>query len=50
LIPLEHWEQVLDARVFSLIGVRNPSYIREQQTAFYGSLARNLASTKIPAN
>ncbi len=46
LIPLEHWEQVLDARVFGLLGIRNPSFIRDQQTAFYGSLARNLSTTK----
>jgi pimeloyl-ACP methyl ester carboxylesterase len=46
LIPLEHWEQVLDARVFGLLGVRNPSFIRDQQTNFYGALARNLAATK----
>jgi|GEM_PF-5219583 len=44
-IPLEHWEEVLDARVFTILGVRNPSYIRDQQIAFYGALARNLKAS-----
>jgi hypothetical protein len=45
-IPLEHWEQTLDYRVFALLGIMNAHYIRDQQNAFYGSLARNLKATK----
>lgn len=45
-IPLEHWEQALDYRVFALLGILNATYIRDQQNAFYGALARNLKATK----
>ena len=39
LIPLEHWEQVLDYRNFVLLGTRNIGVIRDRQIQFYGGLA-----------
>lgn len=42
LIPLEHWEQVLDYRVFAVLGILNATYIRDAQLAFYGSLAHTM--------
>ena len=39
VLNLEHWEQVLDARSFVLLGIRNISYIRNEQIRFYSGLA-----------
>ncbi len=39
VLNLEHWEQVLDARSFVLLGIRNISYIRNEQVRFYTGLA-----------
>lgn len=41
-LPLEHWEQTLDYRVFTLLGIRNAAYIRDTQDRFYGSLAKSI--------
>lgn len=38
-LPLEHWEQVLDSRVFVILGIRNTDYIRREQVRFYNGLA-----------
>lgn len=38
-IALEHWEQVLDASSFLLLGIRNTDYIRDEQIRFYSGLA-----------
>lgn len=39
VLDLEHWEQVLDYRNFYILGVRNPSLIRERQIKFYSGIA-----------
>ncbi len=41
-INLDHWEQVLTADSFFFMGIRNPSYIRNEQTRFYTGLATYL--------
>lgn len=38
-INLEHWEQVLDYRSFVLLGSRNISYVRNEQSRFYTGIA-----------
>lgn len=38
-IALEHWEQVLDASSFLLLGIRNTDYVRDEQIRFYSGLA-----------
>jgi hypothetical protein len=37
-IPLEHWEQVQDYRLFHLLGTSHVSYIRDQQQKVYVDL------------
>jgi pimeloyl-ACP methyl ester carboxylesterase len=37
-IRLEHWEQVLDYRAFSLLGTANTGFIRDEQRRFYTAL------------
>lgn len=39
VLPLEHWEQVLDSKSFVIFGIRNTSYIKDEQTRFYSGLA-----------
>lgn len=39
---LEHWEQVLDSQTFLILGVRNTSYIAEEQKRAYTQLAELL--------
>ncbi|HPI39925.1 MAG TPA: hypothetical protein PLJ21_03925 [Pseudobdellovibrionaceae bacterium] len=41
-LKLDHWEQVLDAQIFDLMGVTNPQYILNQQIQFYKQLATDL--------
>jgi hypothetical protein len=41
-LNLEHWEQVLDYRAFIILGIRNLSFIRDEQTRFYTGLAQFL--------
>lgn len=43
-INLEHWEQVLDSRSFVLLGIRNVSYIRQEQIRFYTGIANFLTT------
>lgn len=43
-VRLDHWEQVLDASSFIILGIRNPSYIRNEQTRFYNGLADYLVT------
>jgi hypothetical protein len=38
-LNLEHWEQVMDYRFFSLLGVRDIGNIARKQSEFYGALA-----------
>ena len=38
-VSLEHWEQVLDSNSFFILGIRNPSYIRNEQNRFYSGIA-----------
>ena len=38
-INLDHWEQVLAGRSFIIMGIRNPSYIENEQARFYTGLA-----------
>lgn len=38
-INLDHWEQVLAGRSFIFMGIRNPSYIENEQARFYTGLA-----------
>ncbi len=45
-LNLEHWEQVLDARSFLLLGIRNVSFIRDEQIRFYSGLADLLNTQK----
>lgn len=44
--PLEHWEQVVDYRVFTLLGVRNVGYIKREQQKFYSRLADQIVAQK----
>lgn len=39
---LEHWEQVLDSHTFLIFGIRNTSYIAEEQKRTYSRLAELL--------
>jgi pimeloyl-ACP methyl ester carboxylesterase len=39
IIPLEHWEQVLDYKNFIILGTRNIKYVQETQKHFYSGLA-----------
>lgn len=39
---LEHWEQVVDHRLFFPLGVLNLDYIKREQDRFYAQLAQNL--------
>ena len=41
-IPLEHWETVLDANFFVLLGVTNPHWIDEQQRESFTKILRRL--------
>jgi hypothetical protein len=42
VIPLEHWETVLDADWFSALGVADPSWIRQKQIEVYRQIAQGL--------
>lgn len=42
-INLEHWEQVLDYRTFTALGVTNTKFIRDEQRRFYTALLGALA-------
>lgn len=46
MINLEHWEQVLDARSFLILGIRNTNVIRNEQIRFYSGLADLLTTLK----
>ncbi len=39
VIPLEHWEQVLDYRNFVLLGTRNIDVVRDRQVQFFSGIA-----------
>jgi pimeloyl-ACP methyl ester carboxylesterase len=41
-IPLEHWEQVQDYRIFTLLGVTNVAYIKQTQQTLYAGIAKHL--------
>lgn len=43
-IHLEHWEQVLDSRVFSLLGVANTGYVEKEQRRFYTALLQQITN------
>jgi hypothetical protein len=42
VVPLEHWETVLDAKFFTLIGVVNTGWIDQQQRAVYSKILSQL--------
>jgi triacylglycerol esterase/lipase EstA (alpha/beta hydrolase family) len=42
---LEHWEQVLEGYSFLLLGIRNPGYVVDEQSRFYGGLADYLLTS-----
>lgn len=44
ILPLEHWEQVLDSKSFFVFGVRNTGYIRNEQIRFYSGIANYLTT------
>ena len=39
VLNLEHWEQVVDSQAFIFLGIRNTSFIADEQKRFYESLA-----------
>jgi len=41
-VHLEHWEQVLDSRAFSLLGVANTNYVEREQRRFYTALMQQI--------
>lgn len=42
VVPLEHWEMVLDHRVFGALGVANTSWIHAQQIQLYSNILKRL--------
>ena len=44
VVPLEHWEVVLDADWFRALGVSNPGWIERRQRATFAAVAERLAS------
>ena len=46
IFHLEHWEQVLDSHTFLILGIRNTSYIAEEQKRTYSQLADMLLKNK----
>jgi hypothetical protein len=42
LVPLDHWEATLDYRLFSMLGVTNVKWIRDQQALLYGEILNRL--------
>jgi pimeloyl-ACP methyl ester carboxylesterase len=42
VLPLEHWEQAMDYRVFTTVGVRDPQYVRDRQIEIFSLIAKSL--------
>lgn len=42
IVPLEHWETVLDSNYFTLLGVLNPQWITQQQRRVFKAILERL--------